>query len=325
MVQIHGFLGSSDLELLPCAPLPFRRIEVYGDSVSAGEVSEAVDYCGQPDPVHNGEYSNSYYSYAWLTARKLGARLHDIAQGGIALTDGIGYFMEPEQKGMESIFDKIQYQPQLLGQFPEELGRGGDLQRPLEWDFSQYRPQVVILAVGQNDAHPNDFCGEDYEGEQAAVWRERYGAMVRRLRRAGGQESASFSVQQQRQGNPGTYPQTGGGENGGRVVRLHRGFGGGYLEGYGETGGRFCPGGEGGGVDHRISGGFHHPGQSGFPAGELLCVSGLPVVAGAVSGGGIYLCQCGNRRHYFPLRRGQGGGGPAVCQAGCGVCGVQCK
>lgn len=183
MVQIHGFLGSSDLELLPCATLPFRRIEVYGDSVSAGEVSEAVDYCGQPDPVHNGEYSNSYYSYAWLTARKLGARLHDIAQGGIALTDGIGYFMEPEQKGMESIFDKIQYQPQLLGQFPEELGRGGDLQRPLEWDFSQYRPQVVILAVGQNDAHPNDFCGEDYEGEQAAVWRERYGAMVRRLRK----------------------------------------------------------------------------------------------------------------------------------------------
>ena len=75
MMQIHGFLGSSDLELLPCASLPFRRIEVYGDSVSAGEVSEAVAYCGQPDPVHNGEYSNSYYSYAWLTARKLGARL----------------------------------------------------------------------------------------------------------------------------------------------------------------------------------------------------------------------------------------------------------
>jgi hypothetical protein len=73
MVQLHGFLGSSDLELLPCATLPFRRIEVYGDSVSAGEVSEAVDYCGQQDPVHKGEYSNSYYFYARLTARKLGA------------------------------------------------------------------------------------------------------------------------------------------------------------------------------------------------------------------------------------------------------------
>ncbi len=71
MVQIHGFIGSPDLQLMPCEPLPPRRIEVYGDSVSAGEVSEAVDYCGLPDPDHHGEYSNSYYSYAWLTARRL--------------------------------------------------------------------------------------------------------------------------------------------------------------------------------------------------------------------------------------------------------------
>ncbi len=188
MVQIHGFLGSSDLELLPCRALPSRRIEVYGDSVSAGEVSEAVDYCGQPDPEHNGEFSNSYYSYAWITARKLGARLHAIAQGGIAVMDGIGYFMEPEQKGMESIFDKVQYQAQLLEKFPAELGSGDSLSggrgegKPLQWDFSLYRPQVVILAVGQNDAHPGDFCGEDYEGEQAAAWRERYAGLVRRLR-----------------------------------------------------------------------------------------------------------------------------------------------
>ena len=33
-----------ECELLEASPLPPRRIEVYGDSVSAGEVSEAVDY-----------------------------------------------------------------------------------------------------------------------------------------------------------------------------------------------------------------------------------------------------------------------------------------
>lgn len=181
MVQIHGFIGSGDLELLPCEPLPFRRIEVYGDSVSAGEVSEAVGYCGQPDPEHNGEYSNSYYSYAWLTARKLGARLHDIAQGGIALMDGIGYFCEPEQKGMESIFDKVQYQPQILENSPVPLG-AGDTREPLQWDFSRYDPQVVILAVGQNDAYPHNFCGEDYDGEMAVRWRQRYGELLRKLR-----------------------------------------------------------------------------------------------------------------------------------------------
>ncbi len=182
MVQLHGFIGSSDMELLNCEPLPFRRIEVYGDSVSAGEVSEAVDYCGQPDPEHNGEYSNSYYSYAWLTARKLGARLHDIAQGGISLMDGIGYFMEPEQKGMESLFDKVQYQPRILENSPVALG-AGDTREPLPWDFSRYDPQVVIVAVGQNDAHPSNFCGEDYEGEMAVLWRQRYGEFLKKLRK----------------------------------------------------------------------------------------------------------------------------------------------
>ena len=68
MALFHGFLLSGDGRLLPPGPLPERRIEVYGDSISAGEVSEALDYCGQPDPEHNGEYSNSYYSYAWPPA-----------------------------------------------------------------------------------------------------------------------------------------------------------------------------------------------------------------------------------------------------------------
>ena len=58
-------------------------MEVYGDSVSAGEVSETVDYVGKVDPVHDGHFSNCYYSYSWMCARKLGAKLHDIAQGGI--------------------------------------------------------------------------------------------------------------------------------------------------------------------------------------------------------------------------------------------------
>ncbi len=180
ILQIHGFLGDEGLVLLPCAPLPARCIEVYGDSVSAGEVSEAVDYCGEPDPEHNGEFSNSYHSYAWILARKLNARLHDIAQGGIALMDGIGYYMEPAQQGMESIFDKIQYQSQIFQSedYREKVGGG-----PKQWDFSRFRPQLVIVAVGQNDAHPEDFCGEDYDGEKAREWRSHYAAFLRTLRR----------------------------------------------------------------------------------------------------------------------------------------------
>ena len=96
------------------SPKPARRIEVYGDSVSCGEVSEAIDRCGMDDPEgHNGIYSNSYYSYSWILARKMGASIHDISQGGISLFDGDGYFDMPNTKGMLSCYDKITYNPSL--------------------------------------------------------------------------------------------------------------------------------------------------------------------------------------------------------------------
>lgn len=169
MVLFHGFLLSGNGKLLTPEPLPDRRIEVFGDSVSAGEVSEAVDYCGQPDPEHNGEYSNSYYSYAWITARKLGAQLHDVAQGGIALLNHTGYFNEPDARGMEWMYDKVQYQPSLC--------------EPKTWDFSQYTPQVVILAFGQNDSHPVDYMALDYDSESSMRWRAAYGRFLDELRR----------------------------------------------------------------------------------------------------------------------------------------------
>lgn len=163
-----GLVVGKDTLVKKASPPFTRRIEVYGDSVSAGEVSEAVDYVGIPDPEHNGEYSNSYYSYAWACARKLQAEIHDIAQGGIALLDGEGYFAAPSYLGMLSSYDKIQYNPEL-----------GELKN---WDFSLYIPHVVIVAIGQNDAHPVNYMAEDYDGERAAFWRAEYKRLIEILR-----------------------------------------------------------------------------------------------------------------------------------------------
>lgn len=178
LVSFHGLIGDAEFELQDPPPLSDRRIEVYGDSVSAGEVSEAVDYCGKPDPEHNGEFSNSYYSYSWLTARKLGARLHDIAQGGVALLDDTGWYaggiraadgsVSPRYTGMETIYDKLRYHLYLS--------------EPKPWNFKLYRPHVVIVAIGQNDSNPEDYMASDYGGGKAAHWRERYGQFLFRLR-----------------------------------------------------------------------------------------------------------------------------------------------
>ena len=166
-----SFLGvelAEGAKLLDMLQLPERKIEVYGDSVSAGEVSEAVEYVGKEDPEHNGEYSNSWYSYAWMTARRLNAQIHDIAQGGMALMDKTGWFHDPDYIGMESAWDKIHYNP--------------DLGTSMDWDFSQYIPQVVVVAIGQNDSHPEDYMKEDPKGEKAEKWRNHYKLFLEKLR-----------------------------------------------------------------------------------------------------------------------------------------------
>lgn len=163
----HGFELEDGSRVLTSYEMPKRRIEVFGDSVSCGEVSEAVDYVGKEDPEHDGEFSNSWYSYSWMTARKLNAELHITAQGGAALLDKTGWFCGPDFVGMESIYDKIQYNPQL-----------GILKK---WNFSSWTPHVVVLAIGQNDANPENYMAEDYESEKAVNWRKHYRAFVEKL------------------------------------------------------------------------------------------------------------------------------------------------
>lgn len=166
--RFFGFEVSDNAVLYQPEEKPARRIEVYGDSVSAGEVSEAVNYVGKADPEHDGEFSNSYYSYSWLTARKLNAQIHDIAQGGVALLHNTGWFAAPEYIGMEDIYDKIQYNTQLGA--------------PKPWDFALYRPHVVIVAIGQNDSNPENYMADDYEGAKAEHWRAEYKAFIKKLR-----------------------------------------------------------------------------------------------------------------------------------------------
>lgn len=168
-VVFKGFEIEEGETILAPDAKSIRKIEVYGDSVSAGEVSEAVEYVGKADPEHNGEFSNSWYSYAWMTARKLNAEIHDIAQGGIALMDHTGWFFEPNAVGMESAWDKVHYNPTFGN--------------TTKWNFKQYTPDVVIVAIGQNDNHPDDYMKEEYNGDRAMKWRSHYEIFLKNLRK----------------------------------------------------------------------------------------------------------------------------------------------
>lgn len=169
--DMHGVLIDDEATITaPAEPMPDRRIEFYGDSVTCGERCEAICYTGQADPdVDLSGYSNAWHSYAAVTARNLNAQAHLVSQGGASLIDGIGWFHAPDYLGLESIWDRAAYNPEL-GATPQ-------------WDFSRYTPHVVVVAIGQNDAHPYDFMAEDYSGGQARHWRQRYIDFVHALRR----------------------------------------------------------------------------------------------------------------------------------------------
>ena len=167
--RLTGLAVDADAELRPLPPRPLRRLEVYGDSVSAGEVSEAEFACAQPDPQgHNGLYSNSWLSYAWQAARLLNAELHDNATGGMALLNGTGYFFGPDYIGMESCWDKVNYYPPFGA--------------PTAWDFSRYTPHVVVVAIGQNDHNPVNIMADDYDSDASQHWRSEYRRFLGQLR-----------------------------------------------------------------------------------------------------------------------------------------------
>ena len=107
-------------------------------------------------------------SYSWQTARLLGAELHDIATGGMALEDGTGYFYAPDYIGMLSSWDKINYYPPFGAK--------------TDWDFSRYTPHVVVTAIGQNDANPVNFMAQNYE------------ALAERLRGVDSRDSGEVSA-----------------------------------------------------------------------------------------------------------------------------------
>ena len=85
----------------------------------------------------------------------------------IPLLHGAGW-VAPEFIGMEDVWDKIEYLP-VYG-------------KPKPWDFKNYIPHVIIVAVGQNDSYPEDYMKKDPHSPKSENWRNHYESFLRKLR-----------------------------------------------------------------------------------------------------------------------------------------------
>ena len=148
-------------------PAPARRIECYGDSVTAGCVNMTYGIERLLDGPNQGEYDNAWYSYAAILARKLGADIHNNAQGGTSLLDGYGFFDNGEGLvGMERMYTMMGY-----------VAYCGPC---TAWDFSRYSPQVVTIGIGQNDGSTYADIAADPKAKEN--WKAHYKAVLKGLR-----------------------------------------------------------------------------------------------------------------------------------------------
>ncbi len=138
--QFLGFdFGSGTL--LPPPPDPGRHIEVIGDSISAGYGIEGPNR----DCPFTPDTENHYLTYEAIAARELGADLVTLAWSGIGMYSNSGGDLAPPHMP-----------EQYLLTMPDFVDG--------TWDFTQYTPEVVVIALGTNDFS----SGDPGEGFQAA-------------------------------------------------------------------------------------------------------------------------------------------------------------
>lgn len=119
------FTGS----LLPVEE-PKLRIEFIGDSITNG-----VGALNENGKLSYPREANCHSSYSGKTAAKLGAEANIIAVSGWGIS-----------KGSVSMTDVI---PSIYKSYSPFEGSGSD------WDFSAFCPDVIVLALGANDAGAN--------------------------------------------------------------------------------------------------------------------------------------------------------------------------
>ncbi len=127
----EGYTKFAGVELSPNAQLMLikrkkrRKIEFYGNSITAGMGNE--DLSGRKNT--NPAYKNNYLSYSAITARELGMEYRCIAKSGIGV--------------MVSWYDMI---------MPEMYDRLNPEKADSRYDFTDWTPDIVVVNLFQNDS-----------------------------------------------------------------------------------------------------------------------------------------------------------------------------
>jgi lysophospholipase L1-like esterase len=112
----------------PAPKLPKRKILVLGDSVTCGEAIDRV----AGEAKHTGWW-NARESYGLLTANALNAQVHLVCWGGRGLIRS--WNGKTDEQNLPDFYEYAV----------------GDSDKNLQWDHTEYQPDLIVSAIGTND------------------------------------------------------------------------------------------------------------------------------------------------------------------------------
>ncbi|CAM3637131.1 MULTISPECIES: SGNH/GDSL hydrolase family protein [Saccharibacillus] len=143
-----------------------RRIEFIGDSITCGY---GID---DEDPLHAFSTATEDVTgtYAYLTAEALDADYSMVSYSGYGLISG---YTENGEKLLTHLV------PDYYAKWAKSEGRPGGTLNPLtvEWDFSRFVPDLIVINLGTND---DSYAQSDLQRQ--AEFAERYAAFLQEVR-----------------------------------------------------------------------------------------------------------------------------------------------
>jgi lysophospholipase L1-like esterase len=139
IASFQGFILSEGKTLHPLGQIYKRKMEFIGDSFVAGFGSEGKS----PDCDFSRDTENNYIAYGPVLARKLKAYVTIIAISGIGMVRNHSDSTRTSLISMSNLYNRT------------------CLNDTLEWNFSKYQPEVVVIRLGRNDYWNKPFPRRD--------------------------------------------------------------------------------------------------------------------------------------------------------------------
>jgi len=139
--EFHGFVLGDGAKILKPDTKKRPRIEFIGNSITCGygnEASRAEDHFADST-------SNFAKSFAGLTIKNLNAISMVVARSGIGIYKNYGDTITGSEWPMPRVYENA-----LIND------------RTTKWDFSRFKPDVVVLGLGTNDLSENNYVREKF-------------------------------------------------------------------------------------------------------------------------------------------------------------------